>query len=367
MPVFSRVKQWPLDRSTQPNALFQGRQHNKISIKEKILKRLILSALLGLGLFGSSARSEVAEITITRGDGVGFLPLNIMEQQKLIEQRAEQAGVKLVVKWVNISGSGVINDALLSGSAHFISGGPPGMLTLWDRAKGKIDVRGVGAISAQPMYLNTRAPHLRSIDDISANDKIAVTSVKISIPSIIMQMHARRKYGVAETYRFDPFTVAYKHPDGVASLLSGGQGITAHFTSPPFHQRERKDPSVRTIMTSNDVMGGATTFAMMVATEAFQKQNPIIVKSVSSALQDAHAFISKDKRAAAGILMQTLGTGWDAAEVLAILDDPDVNFTLTPQNIKTYADFMVDIGSLKNRPNSWKDVFFEHIHDLPGS
>lgn len=331
------------------------------------MRRMLLSILLGACAFAPGARAEVAEITITRGDGVGFLPLNVMEKFKLVEKHAEQAGVKLTVKWVNISGSGVVNDALLSGSAHFISGGPPGMLTLWDKAKGKMDVRGIGAISAQPMYLNTRAAHLRNLDDVTAADKIAVTAVKISIPAIIMQMYARKKYGEAETYRFDPFTVAFKHPDGLAALLSGSAGVTAHYTSPPFHQRERKDPSVRTIMTTNDVMGGATTFAMMVATEKFQKENPTVVKSVAKGLEEAQAFIGGNKRAAAEVMLESLGRGWDLNEVMAVLEDPDIKFTLVPQNVKTYADFMVDVGSIKNRPATWKDVFFEHVHELPGS
>ena len=330
------------------------------------MRRLVFALLASFAAAGS-ARAEVAEITITRGDGVGFLPLNFMEKFKLVEKHAEQAGIKLAVNWVNLSGSNVINDALLSGSAHFISGGPPGMLTLWDRTKGKIDVRGIGAISAQPMYLNTRAPHLKSIDDVTASDKIAVTAVKISIPAIIMQMHARKKYGAAETYRFDPFTVAFKHPDGVAALLSGSAGVTAHYTSPPFHQRERKDPSIRTIMTTNDVMGGATTFAMMVATETFQKENPVVVAAVTKGLEEAQAAIARDKRAAAEILLEKLGRGWTLDEVVAVLGDPDINFTLTPQNVKAYADFMADVGSIKNRPASWKDVFFEHVHKQPGS
>ncbi len=330
------------------------------------MKRL-LCALFAACTFATAATAEVSEITITRGDGVGFLPLNIMEKQKLVEKHAEQAGVSLKVNWVNVSGSGVVNDSLLSGSAHFISGGPPGMLTLWDRAKGKVDVRSIGAISAQPMYLNTKAAHLKALDDVSAADRIAVTGVKISIPSLVMQMYARKKYGEAQTYRFDPFTVAFKHPDGLAALLSGSAGVTAHYTSPPFHQRERKDPSVRTIMTTNDVMGGATTFAIMVATEKFQKENPKTVLAVAKALEDAQAAIGRDKRAAAEVLMETLGRGWELDEVVAVLEDPDIKFTLTPQNVKTYADFMTDVGSLKNRLTSWKDMFFEHVHALPGS
>jgi NitT/TauT family transport system substrate-binding protein len=32
-----------------------------------------------------------------------------------------------------------------------------------------------------------------------------------------------------------------------------------------------------------------------------------------------------------------------------------------------HAEFMHRIGSLKNMPESWKDLFFENVHDRPGS
>ena len=49
------------------------------------------------------------------------------------------------------------------------------------------------------------------------------------------------------------------HPDGVIAMLGGSGAITAHFTSPPFHQREKKDPKVHTVMNTNEMMGGAGT------------------------------------------------------------------------------------------------------------
>jgi NitT/TauT family transport system substrate-binding protein len=32
-----------------------------------------------------------------------------------------------------------------------------------------------------------------------------------------------------------------------------------------------------------------------------------------------------------------------------------------------YAEFLHKIGRLKNKPASWKDLFFPEIHDLKGS
>jgi NitT/TauT family transport system substrate-binding protein len=54
-------------------------------------------------------------------------------------------------------------------------------------------------------------------------------------------------------------------------------------------------------------------------------------------------------------------------DIVAILNDPLVQFTMTPVGTMKFADFMHRIGALKNEPSSWKDYFFEEIHDLPGS
>ena len=141
-----------------------------------------------------------------------------------------------------------MNDALLSGSADFIAAGPPRFSHALGPHRTSAKVKGVAAMSSLPMYLNTRADHLKKLDDITDKDKIAVTAIKVSIPSIVMQMYAKQKYGLSAT-RFDKFTVTMTHPDAVIALLSGSGAIDAHFTSPPFHQREKKDPRVRTILT----------------------------------------------------------------------------------------------------------------------
>lgn len=333
------------------------------------MRKTLLALVCALAVVGvPNARAEVGEVTFTRGDGVGFLPLMVMEKLKLIEKKAAEAGLKVNAKWVNISGSGAVNDALLSGSAHFISGGVPGMLTLWDRTKGKMDVIGVGSISSQPMYLNTSAPHLKSVDDLSAKDKVAVTAIKISIPALVMQMYAREKYGAAETFRFDPFTVAMKHPDGLVALLSSSAGVTAHYTSPPFHQRERKNPNIRTIQNTNDVLGGPTSFAIVVAAKKFRDENPKVFKAVYEALKESQDFIKANKVRAAEILLEEMGgRGWEVSELVEVLNDPDIKFDITPENVMRYANFMADVGSIKNRLTKWTDLFAPEAHALPGS
>lgn len=303
------------------------------------------------------------EVRIPKGaGGVGFLPLLVMEKYRLIEKYAD-----VTVRWMDLGGPAAMNDALLSSSADFISAGPPAFLTLWDKTRGSANVEGVAAMTSMPMYLDTNSDHLKKLDDVTDQDKIAVTSIKVSIPAIIMQMYAQEKYGPAQATRFDKFTVSMAHPDAVVALLAGSAGISAHFSSPPFHQRELKDPRIHTIMTSDDVMGGSTTFTMISTTSKFRQENPQIVAAVLKALEEANRMIVADKTMAADLLMASEGGGLTREELVEVLNDPHVKFTTTPENVMKYAEFMYGAGSIKNRPGSWKDLFFPEIHGLPGS
>jgi NitT/TauT family transport system substrate-binding protein len=321
-------------------------------------------------LFAAPLVAEVSEVRFPLGaGGVGFLPLLVMQKYGLVEQYAKQAGINVHVRWINIGGPSVMNDALLSGSADFIAAGPPAFLTLWDRTITSAKVKGVAAMTSLPMYLNTRSDRIKKLDDITDHDRIAVTSIKVSIPSLAMQMYAKQKYGAAQIYRFDKDTVTMTHPDGVITLLSGSGAVDAHFTSPPFAQRELKDPHVHTVLTTDDVMGGSTTFTMVSTTAKFREQNPKVFAAVLKALEEANRRIIADRKTAAEILLASTGgeKGFSVSEIIDVLNDPHVKFTTTPENVLKYASFMHDIGSIKNQPASWKDVFFPEIQGAPGS
>jgi len=330
---------------------------------------LIAGILASALMLPGAARAEVDVVKIPKGaGGVGFLPLIVMEEKKLVEQEAQKMGLKLGAEYIRFGGPSVVNDMLLSGAAHFAPAGPPAFITIWDRTRANMKVKGVAAMTSIPMYLNTKAPHLKSLKDLTPNDKIAVTAVKVSIPAIIMQMQALKESGKADYAKYDPYTVSLTHPDGVIALLSGKTEITAHFTSPPFHQRERKDPGVRTITTSNEIMGGPSTFTMLYAPSKFHEENPKAYAAVLKALQVAIDFINADKKAAAEVfLASSEGKGWKIEDLMDVLNDPDIRFTTSPENVMKYANFMADVGSIKLRPNTWQEMFFPDIHGVPGN
>ena len=325
-------------------------------------------ALLVAGCGGQSA-GPTKELRIPLGaGGVGFLPLLVMRERGLIEKHAAATGLAdLTVRWIELGGPAVMNDALLSGSVDFIAAGPPAFITLWDRTRGSADVRGVAAMSSLPMYLNTSNVALQTLEDLTAQDKIAVTAVKVSIPSIVMQMYAAQRFGAAEAFRFDRYTVTMTHADALIALLSGSNQINAHFTSPPFHQREIKDPRVHTVLNTDDIMGGSTTFTMLSTTARFREANPQAYAAVLAALEEANELIRSNPQAAAEILFAAeAAAGFSVAELVQVLRDPDIKFTTTPENLETYAEFMREIGSITNRPESWRDMFFPEIHGAPG-
>ena len=325
----------------------------------RIWKALLVALLIAIDPAG--ARAEVSELSIPLGaGGFGFLPLNMMQKYHLIEKCAEEAGLKVTVSWPNIGGPAVMNDALLSGSAHFISAGPPAFLTLWDRTRSNVGVKSIAAISSIPMRLNAHVAQLKSLDEIAGSQKIGLTAVKVSIPSIIMQMYAEKKYGRDQAFRFDPNTVTMAHPDALIALTSGSGGIVGHWASAPYDQRELKDPTIRTIMNSDDVIGGSTTFTMMSTTTRFQSENPKLTAAVVKALKQAQQMIADDKRNAASVLLESMGgKGWTVDELVEILDDPTTKYTTKPENVLKYGTFMQQIGTLKNKPASLSDLFFD--------
>jgi NitT/TauT family transport system substrate-binding protein len=332
----------------------------------KSFAALLAGAIL---LLPALARAEVDVVKIPKGaGGVGFLPLVVMEEKKLVEAEAAKLGIKLTAEYVKLGGPAMVNEMLISGAAHFAPAGPPAFITIWDRTRSNMRVKGVAAMTSIPMYLNTKAPHLKSLKDLTPSDKIAVTAVKVSIPSIIMQMQAIKESGKDQYAKYDPYTVSLTHPDGVIALLSGKSEITAHFTSPPFHQRERKDPAVRTITTTNEIMGGPSTFTMLYAPSKFVEENPKAYAAVLKALQAAIDFINADKKAAAAVFLASEeGRGQKMEDLVEVLNDPDVRFTTAPESVMKYANFMADVGSIKVRPEKWQDMFFPEIHGVKGN
>ena len=327
-----------------------------------------VSVFAVLALFAApSARAEMAEIKVAKQYGISYLPLMLMEDGGLIEKQAKAAGVDVKVTWATFTGGNVMNDALLSHSLHFASGGVGPLITLWARTRGNLDVRGVAALNSMPLYLVTRNPSVRTIKDLTDKDRIGLPAVKISVQALALQMAAEQAFGPGQQNRLDPLTVTMSHPDAMQALLSGQSEVNAHFGSPPFQYQELAKSGMHRVLNNYDVMGGAVTFNLVWTSAKFRTENPKLYTAFLEALDEAEAAINRDKRAAAQAYLRISKDKDSLENIEKMLNDPEIVYTTTPQNVMKYADFMFKTGAIKVKPESWKDLFFPNAQSLPGS
>jgi NitT/TauT family transport system substrate-binding protein len=331
--------------------------------------RCTLTLLAGTVVLVALTEPAAAEgrIRIAEQFGIGYLPLQVIRHQQLIEKHGKAQGLDVTVEWAQLSGGSAMNDALLSDSIDLGSGGVGPLLTIWDRTKGNVNVKAIAALNNMPLFLNTNNPAIKSIKDFTDKDKIALPAVKVSIQARTLQIAAEQAFGDGKSDTLDRLTLSLPHPDASAALLSGASEITGHLSGPPFQYQQLQNLKIHTVLSSYDVLGGTHTFNLVWAKEAFRKSNPKTYKAFLDALKDAIGFINGDHAAAADIYLAVNKGDLDKAFVEKILNDPEIQFGVAPKNIGKYADFMHKIGAIRNQPASWQDIFFEDVHAESGS
>lgn len=336
-----------------------------------IRRKLTAAAAALLVLCSAPVRAEVSEIKVATGSSIGYLPYYVMEHHKLFEKHARAAGLgEAKASYVQLSGGSAMNDALLSGALDFSSVAVPSFLILWSKTRGTSnEVRAAAALNSQPVFMNTNNPAIRSVKDLTAQDKIAVTAVKVSVHAIIVQMAAAKAFGDANYAQLDPLTVAMPHPLARDALLSRSGGITVHMATEPFAAQELKAPGIRSILSSYEVLGGPGTVSLVVATAKFRQANPRTYAAFMAAVNEAMAMIARDKKGAAEIFLKASKSKDTVADLLETLEDKDnpIAFSTTPVGVMRFADFMARAKTIAVKPASWKDLFFPEVHGLPGS
>lgn len=331
-----------------------------------------LGALAGaVSLIGllAQASAEVPEIRLAQQFSIGYLQLNVIEHQHLIEKHAKLLGIPEVkVTWQKFNGPAAVNDALLSGNLDIASGGVPGLLVLWAKTRGTAqEVRGISALSSQPFLLNSGNPDVKTIKDFKPSDHIAVPAVKVSVQAIMLQMAAAKAFGAKEFAKLDAQTVSMSPPDATIALLGGKSEVTAAFSVPPFQNQQLDNPAIHTVVNSFDVMGGSHSFTVAWTSAKFREKNPVLYKALIAALREATDIVNKDKKAAAALWIEDANSKLPLDKVTAIVAGPQVKWTLAPENTMKFSDFMADVGTLKVKATSWKDFFFPEIYDVNGN
>jgi NitT/TauT family transport system substrate-binding protein len=326
-----------------------------------------IAASLALATTALGAHAE-GQIRIAEQFGIVYLLLNVAQEQKLIEKHAKAAGVEAKVEWVKLSGGSAVNDALLSGNIEIAGAGVGPLLTIWDRTKGRQNVRGVASLGNFPYYLVTNNPNVKTIADFTEKDRIALPAVGVSVQSRVLQMASAKLWGDKDFARLDKISVAVPHPDAAAAIIKGGTEISGHFGNPPFQEQELAgNPQARIVLKSYDVLGGPASATVLYATEKFRTENPKTYKAFNDALNEAAQFVTANPEKAADIYLKVANSKIDRDLLLKIIKSPEVQFKTAPQNTYAMAEFMHRVGAIKNKPASARDYFFDDAHNAQGN
>src|SRR3954465_8182899 len=263
------------------------------------LKALVASAALVLST--ASGWAEANKLRVAKQYGLGYLQFMVMEDQRLVEKHAKSAGLDDVqVEWNTFRSSDVMNDALISRNLDFACLGLPGLITIWSKTRGNYDVRAAAGLNVLPLILTVRDPAIRSLRDFKEDHRIALPAVKVSMQAIILQMAVAKEFGDAAYQQLDPLTVSLAHPDATSMMLGGKGEIVANFSSSPFQYRQLKQPGMRAMFSSDEVLGGPVSFNVVATAAKFRDENPKLYKAFLAALEEATDFANRDQAGGGG-------------------------------------------------------------------
>lgn len=331
--------------------------------------RKLAAAGLFVAAFGVVAHAEVAEVHMSKQFGLPYLPMIVIEAQKLIEKNAAAAGLDEVkTTWTQRAGPAAELDALLAGHADFIGHGVPTLATIWDKTVGTPqEARALIAMQSMPYVLVTRNPNVKTIADFTDKDKIALPAVKLTGHAIALEIEAAKIWGPDHYDKLDSITITRSHADAAAAVMSGQSEINSHFASSPFYYYELATPGIHQVLKSYDALGARHTNGVLVTTKKFHDANPKLCAAIIAAFNDANAFIKAHPRDAAQIYLAATKDKNPVDALEKMVADPDVDYTTTPVSVMKIVDFMHKVGRIKKKPTSWKDMFFPEAYGLNGS
>src|SRR3984957_20543690 len=331
-------------------------------------RELGAAALIAMALAGS-AHAEVTVVNMSKQFGLPYLPMIVIEAQQLIEKNAKAAGLgDVTTTWTQRVGPAAELDALLAGQADFIGPGGTTLATIWDKTVDtQQEVRALIAMQSMPFVLVTRNPDVKTIADFTDKDKIALPAVKLTGHAIALEIEAAKIWGPDHYDKLDSITITRSHADAAAAVMSNQSEINSHFASAPFYYYELATPGIHQVLKSYDALGARHTNGVLVTTRKFHEANPKICAAVVAAFEEAEAFIKAHAREAGQIYLDVTKDKIALDALEKMVADPDVEYTTTPINVMKVVDFMHEVGRIKKKPASWKDMFFPEAHGLNGS
>ena len=131
--------------------------------------------------------------------------------------------------------------------------------------------------------------------------------------------------------------------------------------------QELADSRVHRVLNSYDVFGGPHTFIIVWAAAKLYEGEPKIVQAFLNAVRIATKEIHDDPAGMAALWVTADKSKLTPAEAEKIIRDKENKWTMAPEKVMVVADYMGRVKMIPVTPKSWKDMFIDAVHDLPGS
>ena len=321
-----------------------------------VVAAAVLVTFTAVALAGARAPAQAlpSKLTIAYQPGLGYAPLILMKQQRVIERR--YPGTQ--VEWKVLASGTPITNGIISGDIQIGAVGTGPFLVGWARG---IEWKIIAPLNLGDLWLMARDPSIRTIGDLRG--KRIATPTNTSIQAVMLRKMAEVRLGNPKA--LDAGLLAMDHPDGMQALLSGQ--IDAHFTSPPF-QFQEKVRGAHVIGRSYNYFG-AHSFLVTVMTEKFYNEHRAFGRFFYNQVAAMHTLIKKNPDRVARILQQDAGGLPTNRQFKQWLVNPALTWTIRPLGLMRTAAFMSRTGQLGGTklPAGWKQLVFPPVQSQKGS
>jgi NitT/TauT family transport system substrate-binding protein len=312
------------------------------------MKKLISFVLIFVFVFSgfSCSKTNKDRVVIAQQFGLGYAPLVVMKEMKLIEKYYPEAKIE----WAQLGSGGAIREAMAAGQVDVGSMGVPPYLIAWAK---EYDYKVMTALCEMPLGMQTNRDEIESLKDISGKMKIATPSPG-SIQHILLSMASEKQLG--DAMALDKNVIAMAHPDAASALINNIE-IVAHFTSPPYIFKELNSDGIHQVIDAEkDAFGGPFTFLVTAGTGKFKTRNPELFDAVTKALKEAVMIMENDPGSVADMVAPTLKL--DKETYMKYCNWPGVKFDTNPRGMLKFLDFMNKAGYVNRQTDDMNDFLW---------
>lgn len=328
---------------------------------------LLLVPSLTFGATRTAAAAEIDHVRVGTQFGLNYLPLAILEHERLWQKHAAALGVPLQVEYARLGGGATLNDALLSGAIQLAAGGTAPMLLLWDRTGGEGNVAAFAGLNQATNDFLCNRPDVRTLADLTPQDRIAVPAVKSSIQAVMLMALAEKTFGEGQSHRLDALTVTMQHPDALTALITRSGQITAYISSSPYQELALRQPGIHKLADNVDAFGGPATLTVVYGKRRFAADNPLVTQALYRALDEAFETVAMRREDAIDAYRAVTHDGVDRDLMRQILSGQDFVFAVEPARTRAIAQAMHRFGLLRREPQHWTEYFVQPMHARAGS